>query len=115
MLAPTSSVVTNRCTNCGNNMHQQQTFCEKCGNTSKVVNVGGINTTSESKFVSHETIFGTDFRGTNIGSRTGKTSSLLLNYSTIFCFVVHNYLSYFKTISMIIKCILYYTLREKTV
>ncbi|CAG2245742.1 unnamed protein product [Mytilus edulis] len=77
--APTSSVVTNRCTNCGNNMHQQQTFCEKCGNTSKVVNVGEINTTSESKFVSHETIFGTDFRGTNIGSRTVSTSTSVRN------------------------------------
>lgn len=80
MLATTSSVVTNRCTNCGNNMRQQQTFCEKCGSTSKVVNVGGINTKSESKLVSHETIFGTNFSGANIGSRTGKTSSLLLNY-----------------------------------
>ncbi|XP_071138618.1 uncharacterized protein [Mytilus edulis] len=93
--APTSSVVTNRCTNCGNNMHQQQTFCEKCGNTSKVVNVGGINTTSESKFVSHETIFGTDLRGTNIGSRTVSKIALseircrncehIVNQDQIFC------------------------------
>lgn len=84
-----STNVEKRCKNCGHIIHQDQFFCDKCGNKLGVFCLGEIHGKQCSKFISVESKFCAHCGTANLEKNSGKQIPFLLNQFTRNYFFAH--------------------------